>query len=50
MRRLLKSHRDIARVTRRIPLGPNAMEANERILAMLRGAVFPIGRRLGSWT
>ena len=51
MRRLLKSHRDIARVTLgRIPLGPNSMEANERILAMLRGAVFPIGRRPGSWT
>ena len=48
MRRLLKSHRDIARVTLgRIPLGPNAMEANERILAMLREGGVP--DRTAAW-
>ena len=32
MRRLLKSHRDLARLTLgRIPFGPNAIDANERI-------------------
>jgi AcrR family transcriptional regulator len=48
MRRLLKSHRDIARITfGRIPLGPNAMDANERILAMLREGGVP--DRTAAW-
>jgi AcrR family transcriptional regulator len=37
MRRLMNSHRDIARVTLgRIPVGPNALRCSERILAFLR--------------
>ena len=48
MRRLLKSHRDLARLTiGRIPLGPNAMEANERILAILREGGVP--DRTAAW-
>ena len=48
MRRLLKSHRDIARITLgRIPFGPNAMDANERILALLREGGVP--DRTAAW-
>jgi AcrR family transcriptional regulator len=37
MRELMKRHRDLARLTLgRIPLGPNSIEASERILAILR--------------
>lgn len=39
MRRLLKSHRDIARVTLgRVPMGPNLVRVIEWQLALLRGA------------
>jgi AcrR family transcriptional regulator len=42
MRRLLKSHRDIARVTLgRIPMGPNLVRVIEWQLALLRGAGLP---------
>jgi TetR/AcrR family tetracycline transcriptional repressor len=42
MRRLMHQHRDIARITLgRIPVGPNTLEANERILALLRAAGVP---------
>jgi AcrR family transcriptional regulator len=42
MRRLLKSHRDIARVTLgRVPMGPNLVRVIEWQLALLRGAGLP---------
>ena len=48
MRRLMKSHRDLARLTLgRIPLGPNAVDANERILAILREGGVP--DRTAAW-
>lgn len=48
MRGLLKRYRDIARLTLgRIPLGPNAIEANERILAILREGGVP--DRTAAW-
>lgn len=48
IRRLMNQHRDIARVTLgRIPLGPNAVEANERILAILREGGVP--DRTAAW-
>jgi AcrR family transcriptional regulator len=48
MRALMNRHRDIARVTLgRIPLGPNAVEASERILAILREGGVP--DRTAAW-
>jgi AcrR family transcriptional regulator len=42
MRRLLKSHRDAARITLgRVPLGPNLVRVIEWQLALLRGAGIP---------
>jgi AcrR family transcriptional regulator len=42
MRRLLKSHRDIARVTLgRVPMGPNLVRVIEWQLALLKGAGLP---------
>ena len=48
MRRLMKRHRDIARITLgRIPLGPNSLEVSERVLAILREGGVP--DRTAAW-
>jgi AcrR family transcriptional regulator len=42
MRRVMVAHRDIARASRaNIPLGPNALSAMDRILAVMRAADLP---------
>ena len=42
MRAMMHRHPGVARITLgRIPVGPNIMETNERILAILRGAGLP---------
>ena len=47
MRRLMKRHRDLARLTLSRILRPNAVDANERILAILREGGVP--DRTAAW-